>query len=322
MRFWHHSHDKKSTNVRMATIVSLLLAGIACAPVSRTLAVTATRHAGGVSMVDANALVREGAALMERGEWLEAYHRFEQAARLNPGFAIAHFNRGVALVALGRVDEALQAYDEAIQADPSLSQALVNRGVEWFKIGRYADALFALRRAVRTSPALAAAHHNLGVVLSALGRLDEALSSLDRAAALAPEDPAVANARADTYHNMAVKLAQQRRWKDAIAKYRVALDFNPDLPEAFNGIGLALAHLDQHETAVTMYDEAIRRRAGYGEARYNRAVSLAALGRVADAIESCRATLRVRPDLAEARRLLDALSRRLRGLGLSADDEG
>lgn len=56
-----------------------------------------------------------------------------------------------------------------------------------------------------------------------------------------------------------------------------------------------------------MYNEAVRLRLSYAEAQYKMAVSLAALWRVAEAIESCRATLRTRPDLKEARKLLDSL---------------
>jgi Flp pilus assembly protein TadD len=58
-----------------------------------------------------------------------------------------------------------------------------------------------------------------------------------------------------------------------------------------------------------MYAEALRLRPAFAEARYNLAISQAALGHFADAIESCRVTLETRPTLREARALLEMLQR-------------
>jgi len=45
---------------------------------------------------------------------------FEQAIRLQPGFAVAHFQLAVALAAVGRTEEARAQHDRARQLDPSL----------------------------------------------------------------------------------------------------------------------------------------------------------------------------------------------------------
>jgi tetratricopeptide (TPR) repeat protein len=161
------------------------------------------------------------------------------------------------------------------------------------------------------APMSAAPHHNLGVLLASLGRLDEAVEALRRAADLAPQDAATRRALADTHYNIGVRHARRQRWSEAVASYETAIGFDRLLPEAFNGAGIALRRLHDDHAAVAMFDEALRLRPSFAEARYNLAGALAALGRYAEAMESCRTALELRPKLREAIQLLDSLQRTL-----------
>lgn len=290
----------KSTNVRSLTVAAAILAALAVSP---------PVFAEGQLALTADAALREGAAAAARGHWAAARRAFEDAVQIDPRIAAAHFNLGVALAALGESGAAVRAYRDAIRRAPDFTEAFVNLGVELSKLGKPGEAVPYLLRAVRLSPALAAAHHNLGIVLAELGDLDAAIESLDRARALAPHDDTIRRTLADAQYNAGVTLARQRRWTDAIDRYRRALDADADLPEAFNGLGVALAGMHQHEAALAMYAEALRLRPAFADARYNLAISQAALGRRADAIASCHATLEARPTLWQARQLLDRLER-------------
>jgi tetratricopeptide (TPR) repeat protein len=300
------SSIEKSTNVRFFVITSILPAFLALLAPGR---VQAAAQAPDLTMRAADAAIREGAALIEQGRWEEARQAFERAIDWNADLGIAYYNLGVILGVLGRGNDAITAYRRALQRQPTLDDARVNIGVELFQQNRLAEALDTLREAVRKAPAHVAAHHNLGVVLSALGRLDEALTVLDRAAALAPEDDSIQRALADTHYNVGVEHARQRRWAAALASHETALRFNRELPEAWNGIGLALARTGRHELAVTMYGEALSRRPAFAAAHYNLARSLVALRRYSDAIAACQTVIESQPNLQPAVHLLDHLRR-------------
>jgi tetratricopeptide (TPR) repeat protein len=296
----------KRTNVRFLAWTLTIAAGVVPLFAAQNLSDTELRA---VARQGGDAAMQEGAALVAGGKWEEARRAFERAVAWNPDLAAAHFNLGVALGVLGRRDDALAAYRRALRLAPAMSEALVNIGVELFKSERWTEALASLERAVAIAPSNPWAHHNLGVVLASVGRLDDAIAALSRAAALAPEDHATRHALADTHYNIGVRHARRREWTAALASYQRAIEFDSLLPEAFNGAGIAYRRLYGDHAATAMFAEAVRLRPHFVDARYNLASSLAALGRYEDAIESCRAALRLHPTLRPAVQLLDSLQR-------------
>jgi tetratricopeptide (TPR) repeat protein len=64
-----------------------------------------------------------GNALLREGKLQEAIGHFEQALRIKPDFADAHYNLGVALETLGRTQEAIQHYKQALRIKPDFTQA-------------------------------------------------------------------------------------------------------------------------------------------------------------------------------------------------------
>lgn len=255
--------------------------------------------------------LKQGAAHAAAARWDHARRAFAEACTWQPDLAVAHYNHGVALGALGRSDDAVAAYRRALAVTPTLAEAVVNIGVELFKSGRAAAALPYLEQAVQLAPRLADARHNLGVVLSSLGRLDDAVTVLEQADRLDPASVATRRALAETHVNIGMRAAARQHWQEALVSYRRALDYNGDLPEAFNGAGVALSRLRDDHAAVAMFNEALRRRPRFAEARYNLASALVTIGRYREAIAACRAALRVQPTLVPAAQLLDTLLRRL-----------
>jgi tetratricopeptide (TPR) repeat protein len=53
----------------------------------------------------------------------EAIGHYEEALRLKPDYAEAHYNLGVALLRLGRVPEAIGHWEQALRIKPDLVQA-------------------------------------------------------------------------------------------------------------------------------------------------------------------------------------------------------
>jgi tetratricopeptide (TPR) repeat protein len=53
----------------------------------------------------------------------DAIGHYEQALRIKPDYAHAHYNLGVALEKLGRTQEAIQHYEQALRIKPDFTQA-------------------------------------------------------------------------------------------------------------------------------------------------------------------------------------------------------
>jgi len=53
----------------------------------------------------------------------EAIGHYEQALRIKPDYAQAHYNLAAALERVGRVQEAIQHYQQALRSKPDLTEA-------------------------------------------------------------------------------------------------------------------------------------------------------------------------------------------------------
>lgn len=79
------------------------------------------RHAEAVSLFE------RGQAFMEKSDWYQALGRFQEARRLEPGYALAINGVGEAYYSMRRLKECRQFVEEAIRADPACKDALFNR---------------------------------------------------------------------------------------------------------------------------------------------------------------------------------------------------
>ena len=84
----------------------------------------------------------EGVDLMQAKQFAKAQAKFEEAVKLNPGFAEAHNNLAFTLRKGGSQNYKLsmEHYDKAIQLKPKLAEAYMYRGVLYAIMGRKAEA--------------------------------------------------------------------------------------------------------------------------------------------------------------------------------------
>ena len=84
----------------------------------------------------------EGVDLMQAKQFAKAQAKFEEAVKLNPGFAEAHNNLAFTLRKGGSQNYQLSMdhYNKAIQLKPKLAEAYMYRGVLYAIMGRKAEA--------------------------------------------------------------------------------------------------------------------------------------------------------------------------------------
>ncbi len=105
--------------------------------------------------------------------------------------------------------------------------------------------------------------------------------------ALAVGPSAIAHAK------LGVVRDEQGRPEEAIAHYRQALRIHPDMPDAYNDWGIALARQGRWLEAIEQYEHALELAPGSVEAHANLAQALERVGRSAEAAEHTRAAQRL-----------------------------
>ena len=81
------------------------------------------------------ALISQGTADSNAGDYDRAITHYNEAIRLDPKSAVAFMNRGDAYMNKGNNDRAIADYNEAIRLDPKSALALIDRGVAYAKKG-------------------------------------------------------------------------------------------------------------------------------------------------------------------------------------------
>ncbi len=129
---------------------------------------------------------------------LEARKLFDQAIRLDPGFAAAHAEKSFTyfssfIMPMSRdpdvVKAALDAALQAVAADERLPLAHARLAWAYFANREHADAIASARRAVALGPNDAEAHAQLGNILNWSGKPTEGKLNIERAMRLNPHYP-------------------------------------------------------------------------------------------------------------------------------------
>ena len=109
---------------------------------------------------------------------------------------LAHYNLGVVRFRQGKFEEAAAHYNEAIRLNPGYAEAHNNLGVVRLRQGKFVEAAAHYNEAIRLDPGYAGPHNNLGVVRFHQGKFAEAAAHYNEAIRLDPDDAESLNNRA------------------------------------------------------------------------------------------------------------------------------
>jgi Flp pilus assembly protein TadD len=233
-----------------------------------------------------DARINLGAALQRRGRLDDAIAQYREALRIAPTDPNVHVNLGDSLIKIQRPEEAIAEYSKAeallsaghfapenqAGLDRRLSEAHLDLGIARANAGAIDRAVLEFREAVRLNPGSASAQNNLGSALFHTNRAEEALEHLMEAVRLQPDDPAAQSNLGDAL----LMLGRDREAVDALTK-ALELPFGRGSPEEQNDLGVALGRLGRLDAAVPHFEEALRLKPDFADARVNLARVQAAL---------------------------------------------
>jgi DNA-binding winged helix-turn-helix (wHTH) protein len=155
---------------------------------------------------------------------------------------LSHYSR---LSPLQTLPRAKAAAIQALQIDETLAEAHASLGLvlmlydwDWAAAGAEFD------RALARDPDYATAHHWHGVYLAALGRFDEAVREMDQARHL---DALSLSINTD----LGLVLYLARRYDEAVAQYRAALDLDPAFVDAREGMLMASNEMGMYAQPIS-----------------------------------------------------------------------
>jgi len=165
-----------------------------------------------------------GIARMNRGQLDQAIPEFQEALRVDPNSAAAHWHLGQALATRAQ-DGAIDHLRRSVELGPDNAAAQRDLATALLRAGQYDEAVDHLRKAVPAMPDAAVAYNTLGVGFVSHHKLDDAIVQFREAVRLRPT-------YVEAYNNLGTALAFQGKSEEAIEQFRQALALQPNYPEA------------------------------------------------------------------------------------------
>lgn len=177
---------------------------------------------------------------------------------------------------------------------------------------RHQEAERAYRTVLRLKPGHPGASTNLASILAFLGQPDAARRTLAQGA------PVGSGPAAMTWSAIGTGEEGKQRFAEAERAYRKALELDPELYEALNGLGNTLLATGRHQEAEASLRKAVQLKPGRGAAWVNLGILLKQRGDRTGAEEAFQKATAAEPSLAPAWFALGGLQHELRAYGRSA----
>jgi tetratricopeptide (TPR) repeat protein len=149
-------------------------------------------------------------------------------------------NIGVALLEQFNHKDAAESFRRALALDPQLAIARLNLGIALYNVPDVAASLVEARKAAEMLPAAPQPHYMLGLIARTQNRFDDAVREFQRVLGIDPRDLG-ANV------NLAQLYMQQRKYQEAIALLRIAIDSEPYNVTATYNLAISLLRAGQRE---------------------------------------------------------------------------
>jgi tetratricopeptide (TPR) repeat protein len=197
----------------------------------------------------------------EQNELEGARADLERAVQLRPDFAEAWSDLGT--VRRNVLDEtgALSAFERAVRIDPKNGKSQFRLGSEYLHSGKPHEAVEHLREALRLDPEDRATLYNLQMALRADGQGEEAKRVEDRMGELLRQRNRASQTaiQAVKLNNAGVEAEKAGSLREALEKYRAALELDPEHGGFRLNLGLALCRLGRWDEGIAEIREVVRR---------------------------------------------------------------
>ena len=246
-------------------------------------------------------LVSRCVYLFDPGKYRQAVPDCQAAARIDPGFANAHYTLGWASFYAGDDAQALEAFNRVLALDQQNLQAYAGRGSVYLDQGQLEQAIADFDRAL-TGPGngcggcwpdygLVVAYAGRGRAHARLGNVAQAAADLDEAVRLDPTYRYYYQDRADLYQPLHAREKLLANWNEAIAN-------NPDADWPYMGRAGAYKALGEFSAAVDEYTRYIAIHPDADWAYFGRADAYRGLSDLPAALDDYTRLIALKPDQA------------------------
>lgn len=232
-----------------------------------------------------------GDIFSQQNKWTEAIVVYGQAIALNPNFSWSYHNLGMALIQQQQWDQAILAYSKAIKLNPDFCWSYYYLGEAFCQTQNWLESVIAYFNAWKQNPDLLESINQIGVILQA--QIKKGLETVINEYGLAinqPDDFA-------PYIKLAEILMQKNHGFAALVLYHIALQIQPNNLDISQKIKTLLDQKRVLDQEVKKCQDAVELNPNDPQVYYNLGVALARNQQPNEAVFSYLKFLELKPDL-------------------------
>ena len=194
-------------------------------------------------------------ALLSRQEYKQAGEEFRTVTKQKPDFFAAHNALGLALQNLGDLEAAAQEFEEALKINPGFANAASNLAQMYHEQKKHPAEIHYLRQGLASNPPEDLVYPMrlaLGIALENNGDTDAALTELRKLATAYPRS-------ASAHYNLAALCAKHVRFHESQPEFEACLQLDPGNDAARLALAKMLAEIGDNPGSLPLLEKYIRR---------------------------------------------------------------
>lgn len=252
-----------------------------------------------------------GTLFLSQLQFKKAIEVLNKAIQIQGDFAEAHGNIARAYFQTHQLPMAIQHLTTATQLKPEFAEAYTLLGMAHHQQGLFeqAEAYYKQALQLKTNPFNAAEHlKNLQrdrqvstILTQAFGAFQS--GDLKTAEPLLLQALQLNPAIIDTYHCLATIWKGQKKYHSAIELYKKSLEYAPEDPRIFDGIGSLYLELKDYSQAIYYYQQAIQLDKTQASFYFNLAIAFFESNQIKAALDACISSIHINPEHTQNMRL-------------------
>lgn len=223
---------------------------------------------------------------------------WEDTAEKSPEKSLVHNNLASAYMGAEMLEEAKKELAVTLQLNPEQSTAYANLGYIHARLENWKQAIEEFDRAIALGSEKPDTYYFSGLARSKLEAHAEAIPFLHKAAEMRPH-------KAHYHFDLGNAYRYEKIFDEALQEYRQTLQIQPNHPQAQNNIGVIFWNLKAFEKAGIEFKKALDIQQDLPDIHHNLAALYLQNNHYADAIHHLEQVLKLQPENATARKLLD-----------------
>jgi len=198
---------------------------------------------------------------IQQDNWEKAIEQLENAIKIYPNDAEAHYLLGEGYANQGEWEKMNQMFNKSLEISPQFEQKInntreknwvtnFNSGVNRINGNDLDGAIKKFRTCILIAPQKIGAYRNLAISLTQKQQLDEAKSTYEKALEIEPDNLELVQALAALHF-------EAKEYNKVVELEKKALESNPDNTDAVANLALAYDYLGEKQKARETYEQAI-----------------------------------------------------------------